>query len=246
MMGSVEGAQHVPSVLRTLRAEPPRNVVIANIADRQHGAISLPQLKTVGLTASAVRTRVADGQLHRIHRGVYAVGHRGLTEKGAWMAAILACGPKAVLSHRSAAALWGLRPDARATTDISLPSRSVRARRGIRVHAASSLAEREITARSGIPCTTVARTLVDLAVELDRRGVERAVEQAEVLGLFDGKQVREAAGKPGAGVLRSVLEEWAEPAMTASELEERFLTLCREAEVEAPEVNRWVLLEGAP
>src|SRR5882757_9192548 len=83
---------------------------IAALAECQHGVVSLGQLEQIGLTSSGVRSRAGAGRLHRVHRGVYAVGHSLLRPEGRWMAAVLSCGPGAVLSHRSAAALWGLLP----------------------------------------------------------------------------------------------------------------------------------------
>ena len=163
------------------------------------------------------------------------------------MAAVLACGPKAVLSHRSAAALWGISHDGSTKTDVSLPSRSVRKRSGVEVHAAASLTEADVTTREGIPCTTVARTLIDLAAVTHTREVERAVNEAEVLRLFDRRATEDALGRanevPGAPVVGAILEKWSGPTLTASELEERFLALCRTADAEAPEVNPWLPLE---
>jgi very-short-patch-repair endonuclease/predicted transcriptional regulator of viral defense system len=246
----MEGVQHVPSVYRTLRKEPPRDVAIARLAARQLGVVSLTQLKALGLTASAVRSRVASGRLHRVHRGVYAVGHGRLTVEGHWLAAVLACGSKAVLSHRSAAALWGLRSDNRARTDVSVPSRSARSRPGIDVHPSVTLTPADCTIRDGIPCTTLARTLLDLAEVDSPRGVERAIEQAEVLRLFDLRAVEEvlarANGRRGAAVLTAVLARLEEPALTDSELEERFLTLCRAASLPSPEVNEWLVIDDEP
>ena len=191
-------------------------MAIARLADRQHGVVGLTQLKALGLTASGVRNRVASSRLHRVYRGVYAVGRSRLTSEGRWMAAVLAYGPEAALSHRSSAAHRGLRPDNRATTDISLPRRSARTRAGVRVHATTTLRPEDVTIHEGIPCTTVARTLLDLAEVISRRGVERAVEQAEVLRVFDGRAVdavlARAAGRRGAAVLSAVLEELETPA----------------------------------
>jgi hypothetical protein len=166
------------------------------------------------------------------------------------MAAVLACGPRAVLSHRSAAALWGLRPDNRAKIDVSLPSRSARPRPGIDVHASVTLTPADCTSENGIPFTTLARTLLDLADVVDPRGLERAIEQAEVLRLFDLRAVEEvlarANGRRGAGVLRTVLAGLEEPALTDTELEERFLGLCRAASLPRPEVNEWLDIDDLP
>ena len=180
--------------------------------------------------------------MHRIHRGVYAVGHPKLTGYGHWMAAVLACGPKAVLSHRSTAGLCGLRPDNRRKSDVSLPSPSARPKVAIEVHRSVTLTADDVTTVEGIPCTTIARTLVDLGDVLDRRAVERAVEQAEVLRLFDLREVHRAIDRAGprrgAGLLSSVLENLEGPTLTASELEEAFLALCRTADLPTPRGQR--------
>ena len=192
------------------RVELPLDVEISALAVRQHGVVALRQLCELGLSASGVRKRAARGRLHRIHRGVYAVGLPTLTGRGHWMAAVIACGPTAVLSHRSAAGLWGLRSDNRQKSDISLPSPSARAKPAIEVHRSVTLNAADTTLVDGIPCTSLARTLVDLGDVVDRRAVERAVEQAEVLRLFDLTEVHEAmerAGpRRGTGLLSSVLE----------------------------------------
>ena len=127
-------AQHVTATSGPFRVELPLDVEIAALADRQHGVVALRQLRELGLSARAVSHRAARGRLHRIHRGIYAVGRSKLTGYGQWMAAVLACGPRAALSHRSGAGLWGVRPDNRPKSDVSVPSPSARARQGIEVH----------------------------------------------------------------------------------------------------------------
>jgi hypothetical protein len=227
--------------------EPPRDVEISRLAERQHGVVSLPQLLFLGLSARAVRDRVATGRLIRIHRAVYAVGHGRLTKRGHWMAAVLAYGPSAKLSHRSASALQGIRPDNRPKTDVTVPSRSARSRPGIDVHVSTTLTEADVTTIDGIPCTTLARTLLDLAEVVDRQGLERAIDQAEVLRIFDLRAVEEvlsrANGRQGAAALRDVLTRYAGPTLTETELEERFFALCREAGVPRPAVNVWITLD---
>jgi very-short-patch-repair endonuclease len=209
--------------------------------------VALHQLQLLGLSKSAVSRRARTGRFHRIHRGVYAIGYPKLTGYGDWMAAVLACGPRAVLSHRSAAALWGLRADNRRKSDISLPSPSARPKQAIEVHRTVTLTAEDLTSVDGIPCTTLARTLVDLGDVVGRRAVERAVEQAEVLRLFDLREIERAierAGpRRGPGLLSSVLENLEGPTLTQSELEEAFLALCREAALPTPEVNAWETLE---
>jgi hypothetical protein len=244
-------AQHKTGPPVPQRVELPADAQIAALAERQHGVVGLQQLCEIGLSASGVRKRVGRGNLHRIHRGVYAVGHARLTGHGHWMAAVLACGPYAALSHRSAAGLWGLRQDNRRKSDISLPRPSARPKQAIEVHRSVTLTTQDFTIVEGIPCTSVARTLVDLGDVVPRRAVERAVEQADVLRLFDLLEVEgaiERAGpRRGTGLLLSVLEELEGSTLTESDLEEAFLALCREAALTRPEVNVWLTLpDGTP
>jgi predicted transcriptional regulator of viral defense system len=220
--------------------------LIAALAERQHGLVTLSQLQSLGLGRSGVSRRASSGRLHRVHRGVYAVGRPHLTQRGRWMAAVLACGSKAVLSHRSGGALQGVRQDYRAKPDVTVPGRAARARPSIDVHTSLTLEPADITTIDGIPCTTVARTLVDLGDVVSRREVEQAVNQAEVLRLFDGKAVNEALARAGprrgAGILRAVLDDYTQPALTRKGVEERFLALCLAASLPSPAVNEWITL----
>src|SRR3954463_12665827 len=136
------------------------DALIAGVAARQHGVISYPQLESLGLSRSSIDRRVRAGRLHRIHRAVYAVGYKRLTQRGRWMAAVLAAGDGAVLSHRSAAALWQILPP-HGRTHVT-PSRRLQDRDRITFHS-QSLQFDEVTEHDGIPTTTVARTLLDLA-----------------------------------------------------------------------------------
>jgi hypothetical protein len=230
------------------RPDPLLEWAIAEQAGAQHGVVALRQLVALGLSASAVRTRVSAGRLHRVHDGVFAVGHAALTIEGHYMAAVLACGQGAVLSHREAAALLGLRASSRSVIDVTSPRRSGRERAGIEVHTGATLLPRDVDTVDGIPCTTVARTLLDLAEVVDRQQVERACEQAEVLRVFDLRAVEDvldrANGRRGAPVLEAILAEHAiGTALTRRELEARFLALCRAAGLPRPEVNAWLPLE---
>jgi Transcriptional regulator, AbiEi antitoxin/REase_MTES_1575 len=221
---------------------------LARLAERQHGVVSVTQLRELDLSPSAIRDRAAAGRLHRLHRGVYAVGHPLLSSHGRWMAAVLACGPGAVLSHRSAAALWGIRPTARSGIDVTAPARAGRRRAGIDVHDAATLAASDVTRVDAIPCTTVPRTLLDLAAVLDRRALERAYDQAEVLRVLDSAAVEDLLARSprrhGVAALRAVVQAAAPLALTRSELEERFLSICAAAGIPRPRVNAWVPLVG--
>jgi very-short-patch-repair endonuclease len=213
--------------------------------------ITLGQLQLAGLTASGVRNRVRAGRLYPMHRGVYAVGHDRLTGYGRTMAAVLAYGSQAVASHRTAGGLQGLREDNSPKTDISLPLKSARSRPGIHAHASPTLRLKDVTKRHGIPCTTVARTLLDLADVVSRRQLGRALEQAEVMRVFDLEELHDvlahANGRRGAGILRETLAELGdEPAVTDNDLEDRFLELCRAAGLPRPAVNRWIAIDDGP
>jgi very-short-patch-repair endonuclease len=180
--------------------------------------ITVGQLRQAGLGDNAIRGRVRGGRLHRIHRGVYAVGHPGFSQEGRWMAAVLAVGEGACLSHRSAAELWKLLDRRDGVVDVSVPSTSGRRRRpGIRLHRRASLSASALTRETRIPVTRPAQTIADLRRSVSPAQLRRAIRQAEVLGLRTG------------------LEERGEP--TRSELEHRFLQLCRRHRFPRPEVN---------
>ena len=182
-----------------------------------------------------------------MHRGVYAAGHGVLRPEGRWLAAVLACGPDAMLSHRSAAALWDLRPTTRATIDVTAP-RTRTGRPGIDLHLPRSLESQHRTEHKRIPCTTVARTLVDLAGVLEHTGIERAWQRAEMLRLLDVDAVHQAMsngqGRRGAATLRTLIAEHPPDEVTRSELEDRFLKLCRNASLPLPEVNTRIEANG--
>jgi hypothetical protein len=199
--------------------------VIAALAERQHGVVAAWQLD---LGRGAVAHRVRTGQLHVWYRGVYAVGHRVLTREGRWMAAVLAAGPDAVLSHRSAAALWGIRPSARPRIEVTAPRRS---RPGVQVHQAR-LAPDEITVRDGIPVTTPARTLVDLAAVLRPDEIKKAVNQAEILRL-PYPDLSRYTGRRG----MKHLQTRPEPVMTRSKLERDFIAFVEAHGLPTPLVN---------
>lgn len=149
---------------------------LAALAGRQHDVFTLAQLQDLGLTASAVHKRAASGRLHRVHHGVYSLAPAELlSRRGRYMAAVLACGPGAVLSHRSAAALHELRATDRTGIDVTISGRTNHNRPGIDVHRSCTLSAGDTTTVDGIPCTTVSRTLLDLAGVVGRRPTERAI-----------------------------------------------------------------------
>jgi uncharacterized protein DUF559/putative AbiEi antitoxin of type IV toxin-antitoxin system len=213
-------------------------VRVAELASAQFGVISYAQLLAAGLSRGAVEKAVLGGRLLRLHTGVFALGHPSLRVEGRRLAAVLACGPRAVLSHRSAASHWGLLTTGQSGIDVTAP-RSRDGIPGIRLHRSRSLDARDTTAHNGIPITSVARTLLDLAAALRSHHLERALAQAESLQLYDHRAITDvivrANGHRGRGALARATAR--EPKLTRSELESRFLTLVRRAGLPEPEAN---------
>jgi very-short-patch-repair endonuclease len=226
-------------------ASPSVDEAVAALAAAQHGVVSRAQLRALGVSDSAVSRRVAGGRLHVLHRGVFAVGHPVLGPHGRWRAAVLACGDTAVLSHAAAAALWGLRASAAVVVDVTVPGTGGRAwRAGIRIHRARDLTG-QTTTHDGIPVTTPARTILDLAGTLQRRPLERLLDTAENARLTDVASLvalaRAHTGHRGASRVLSALDSHMPgTTLTKSELEELFLALCDAANFERPRVNQWV------
>lgn len=220
------------------------DTAIAALAADQHGVVTTRQVAALGVSERAVSRRAAAGRLHRVHRGVYAVGHPVLTGHGRLMAAVLAGGEGAVLSHASAAALWGMRSSDAERTDIIVRRSGREKRNGLRIHRPRTLQPDEVTTHEGIPVTTPAPTILDLAAMLGRRPLERVLDRTELLELTDYPALRAIAhahpGHRGARKLQSTLDtHHAGTTLTRSHLEERFLTLCREHGLPAPLVNSW-------
>ncbi len=217
---------------------------IAELAGRQYGVLSAGQLYALGFSKDTVAGRVATGWLHQLHRGVYALGHRRLSRRGRWMAAVLACGDGAVLSHTDAAALWLIVPRAQlGPVDVTLRTRAGRRRRaGIRVHRPRYLPEDELAMNDAIPSTTPPRTILDLASSFSARRLERAIDEGDRLRLVTANDLiellRRHRGHPGSKRLRGILaRHQIGTTVTRSELEERFLALCRARKLPQPDVN---------
>jgi hypothetical protein len=219
---------------------------IANLAAAQHGVITLDQLRALGLTASAVQKRAVSGRLHRVHRGVYALTPPTLIPlRGRWLGAVLACGPRAVLSHRDAAALHNLRPSSTPLIDVTVPGRSRSHHPGIRLHRSISLNDDELTTIDGIPCTGVSRTLLDLAGVVSRRQTELALDRMTREEMTDRVALATVLARnpntKGACKIRSILEEHElGSSLTESNLEEPFLLLVRGSGLPLPKVNHYI------
>jgi very-short-patch-repair endonuclease len=196
------------------------DLAIAKIATRQHGVISGAQLAAIGIPDYGVTRRARAGRLHRLHRGVYAVGHARLSFEGRCLAAALALGEGAVVSHSSAAAVWGaLRPHSGPIHITVLGDNGRKARKGITIHRSRTLNARDTTSRQGIPITKPARTLRDLHGTLPQSIYRRAVRRALDLRLISSAELRR------------------EEELTRSELERLFLRFCHRHRLPAPEVN---------
>jgi hypothetical protein len=214
-----------------------------DLARNQHGIVSSDQLRAVGYTSQAIYHRIRTGRLHPLHRGVYVVGRPHVTDHGRWMAAIIACGDHAVLSHSSAAALWRIGPEKRRLVELSLPSLSRRCRPGVQIHQRPLLKEANTTTEYGIPVTTPVQTLIDLVPRLDRRGAERAINEADKYDLVHPPELRRAlkerGGEPGVAKLRQILDRRTFR-LTKEELERRFLPLAAKAGLPVPLTGRIV------
>ena len=211
---------------------------VARLAGRQHGVVARLQLLALGATRHVIEQRVRQGFLHRVHAGVYAVGHRTLTHEGRWMAAVLASGEGAVLSHQSAAGLWELAVDKGVPHTTTATASETR--RGLRIHHCA-LQRDEVTVRNGIPVTTPARTLLDLATTSNRKDLERALRQAEFHRRADRNQLNlllgRYPGKRGIARLRSVLSAVRPGEITRSDFEIAFLGFARRYRLPRPEMN---------
>jgi very-short-patch-repair endonuclease len=220
-----------------------RSAQVWALVKRQHGVVTRGQLLELGFTGDAVKHRIWTGRLHPVWRGVYAVGRSQLSRHGVWMAAVLSCGSSAVLSHRSAAALWRIHADESGSVDVSVPLRSDPRRAGIVVHRRANLRSEEVTQCRGIPVTTPFRTLVDLATRLPRDSLEAAINEADKRELTDPDSLRAALGsrdrRHGAAVLRRTLDRRTFT-LTDSQLERRLLPLARRAGLQKPETGRVV------
>jgi predicted transcriptional regulator of viral defense system len=231
--------------MRDIRA-PDR--AIARLAARQGGVVSARQLAAAALSRQAVHGRVRRGLLHPVHRGVYAVGHPAISVLGRRWAAVLALGDGAFVSHEAAADAFAIRPSSSWLVHVSVRGRGGRGPRpGIRIHRPHLLPDEEVTALDGLPITTPARTLLDLAATgLTGRGLEAAVDRAEQQRLLDFADLRELLARhprrPGTRRLEALLASYSAPLDTRSHLEELVIELCDAHDLPRPLVN--CVIEG--
>jgi hypothetical protein len=213
-------------------------LAVSELAEGQWGVVARHQLAALGVSRHTADHWLRAGRLHRLHQGVYALGHTALRPEGHRLAAVLACGPGAVLSHRSAAAHWGLLSTDQTRIDVTAP----RGRHGapkIRLHRSRSLDAHGTTHHEGIPITTVSRTLLDLASTARPSELERALAQAERLQFYDHGAIERTIaannGHRGTQVLAQATTR--KPKWTRNEWEAEFLALIREAGLPEPETN---------
>lgn len=233
-------------VLQTDKVDGGPDVRVAAKAGQEWGVLSLDELRACGLSRNAVAVRVARGSLHPLHWGVYAVGHRSLSLEGRFLAAVKACGPDAVLSHFSAAALLGLVSWDGRHPEVTVVRQGTRVHQGIRVHRTRTLDPPDLARYRGVPITSPARTLVDVASALDYRQLRRSVRQAQSLGRVEVRQVTETLARlgprRGSRNLRMILATG--PAPTRSALEDAVLDLILSGGLEHPDVNVPLVLAG--
>jgi very-short-patch-repair endonuclease len=216
--GEIRAAGTLTFAMRKPTSPTARETRIATLAQVEHGVLATAELLACGLTYAGITRRLQAGRLHRLYYGVYAVGHTALSREGQWLAAVKACGPHAVLSHHSAAELWGLIPRSAGPTHVMVPhARKRHANCAISLHRSRTLTRADVIHLDRIPVTTRSRTLRDLKRVLPREQLEAALDRARSRG-FD---------------VSDVVDE--EP--TRSVLERRFLRLCRRHRVPAPRVN---------
>jgi very-short-patch-repair endonuclease len=228
--------------IRELEGPRPRDVALAELAAVQFGVVTSTRLAELGFSTSAISRMVASGRLVRLYRGVYAVGHDRLLVRGHWLAAVLACGEEAVLSHREGATLSDLRYCDRTRIDVTVPGRARHGQKGIQIHRVRHLHTDEMTEIDGIRVTTVARTLLDLCDVIHPGQVRRAFEKEERMQALDYRALRAVAeGAHGRHALKVFLPLIAEDHSTAarakSDLEARFLDFIRERQLPMPVVN---------
>lgn len=220
---------------------PQGHQALADLANRQYGVVSIRQLTgPLGYSQTAVSRGAAEGHLHRLYRGVYAVGHTHLPLHGKCLAAVLACGPDALLSHRSAAWLWGIVKGSPAPFEVTTPVPR-KARKPIRIHHSRILTADDRVLREGIPATALSRTLLDCAASQDFWLLQRMLERSEELKLFDlgpVEELLERCGRhAGRGPLRRAIALYKPPAFTRSQFERRFLEAVLAHGLPRPAVN---------
>jgi hypothetical protein len=216
------------------------DVLLAELLSQQHGVVSRRHLRAIGMSDKAVRHRVAVKRLRRVGPSVYTADHR-LTPRGRCLAAVLGCGKGALASHWWSAALLDLRRWPTGRIDVTVPRLCARSPADVRIHLTRALAPHDRIVIDGIPCTPVARTLVDLAAVATPVELERLVDQSVRLNLLDRNAIERHAGRPGIARLRKLVADLPDEAPPVNlELERRFLSIVRKAGLPLPVVNGYI------
>jgi very-short-patch-repair endonuclease len=219
---------------------------IARLADRQHGVVGRDQLAHMRVPERTIERWLDSGRLHALHRGVFAVGHPRIGEAGRRWSAVLAYGETALLSHRSAATLWGLARQRSSLIDITAETgrQGICRREGIFIHR-GRLHPEDRDVRAGIPVTTVARTLFDMAEFVSLKRLESAWEEADRLGFLELREVERVCewgyGRRALRPIRRLLTEARAATITRSPLEDEFAAFCRDRGLPTPSFNTTVL-----
>jgi predicted transcriptional regulator of viral defense system len=225
-----------------MREEMRSHRELAELARRQHGVVSFSQLQELGFSKGGIARGEGARRLLRIHRGVYAVGHAALSDHGRATAALLVFPGAAVLSHGSAAWLWGLLPTAPREAEVTVAARGNK-RRGLQVHRVWSLPEEECTTYEGLPVTSVARTLVDLAGTSSPRALSRVVDRARRRGKLDIAAIDRALDQRRRSYVTERLEEvlrlYRQPVFDRARSELLLLDAIHDAGLPAPRINTW-------
>jgi hypothetical protein len=226
-----------------MRGEMRSHAALAELARIQYGVVSFRQLRELGFSKGAIWRAREAGRLHPLHQGAYAVGHLAVSDHGRCMAAVLACGARAALSHDSAAWLWGFLRVCPAEPEVSVPNAG-RPRPGIGAHRVRPFALNEVGWLEGIPVTSAARTLLDLAARDRGRHLQQAIEKAKRLGRLDLGKIDDILlrrrGAPGTRRLREGVEIYRDPAFSRARSELLFLDLVKRAGLQRPALNTFV------
>lgn len=225
-----------------MREEMRSHRELAELARRQHGVVSFSQLQELGFSKGYIARAEGAGRLQRVHWGVYAVGHAALSDHGRATAALLVFPGTAVLSHNSAGWLWGLLPTAPQEAEVTVAARGNK-RRGLQVHRVWALPDEERTTYEGLPVTSMARTLVDLAGTSSPRGLSRLVDRARRRGKLDIAAIDRVLERRHRGFVTERLQEalrlYRQPVFDRARSELLFLDAIHDAGLPAPRINTW-------
>lgn len=231
------------ALISGMRKEVRPHGELADLAAAQQGVVSHAQLMDLGYSTGAIARALEAKRLHRLHRGAYALGHTEVSRHGLCLAAVLSCGDEAVVSHESAAWLWGLSARWPSPPHVTTPIRG-HSRRTIRLHHSTILEEEDRTILERVPTTAVARTFLDLSISSSQGRVESMLERAERLGLLDigaiDFLIARSGRHPGRKRLLVATAIYRDPAMTRARTERLFIALVRRAGLPRPAINYFI------